>query len=93
MMAHNTSTIQPWNDDWRDEAKKDETEFYIRLCECCNRALDVILMANLMHKYNPSRTAKECFDRTLEWIGGDNNQFDVADKVLSNVKWYQSRVH
>ena len=37
-------------------------------------------MAKLMYKYNKEKaTAEDCLIRMLEWVGGWNNQFMVAD--------------
>ena len=43
-----------WNNDWRDELKKTNEGCYIRLCECRNTRNDIIIMAKLVKKYNPT---------------------------------------
>ena len=82
-----------WNNDWRDELKKTNEGCYIRLCECRNTRNDIIIMAKLVKKYNPTMTAEDCFIYMLEWVGDWNGQFEVTDwtdkefkKALDKVK-------
>lgn len=63
-----------WNDDWREELETDYESCYIRLCECRNTAKDIVLMAQLMYRYNSGRTKKDCLDRMLDWVTDWNNQ-------------------
>ena len=68
-----------WNDDWRDELKKNDYDCYIRLCECRNTRKDVIKMAKLVKVFNPDKPSEECLIRILEWVGDWNGQFGVTD--------------
>ena len=63
-----------WNDDWRDELKED---CWLRLCECNNRKSDIVVIVNLMYKYNHDRTKEECLDRTIEWLTDWNSQIEL----------------
>ena len=63
-----------WNDDWREELKKDNYEAWIRLADCDNRRSDIKLYAKLVCKYNPSKTKEECLDHVIQWITDWNNQ-------------------
>lgn len=63
-----------WNDDWREELKTDNYSVWERLAECRNTKRDIILMAKLNYKYNPSRSKKDCLDRILEWVTAWNSQ-------------------
>ena len=78
-----------WNDSWRDTIP---SAMLTRLAECRNKATDVILMASEMHKYNPERTAEECFVRMFEWVCEWNNQLGVEEQIDANWDWYLSRV-
>lgn len=82
-----------FNENWRGYARDNEPEFYERLEECRNKPLDVVLMANLMHRYNPNKTAEKCFEHALEWVGDWNGQYNVTEKIYNNLEWYLSRVH
>ena len=82
-----------WNNDWRDELEKTNEGCYIRLCECRNTKKDVVTMAKLVKKYNPTMTAEDCLIYMLEWVGDWNGQFEVTDwtdkefkKALDKVK-------
>ena len=82
-----------WDNDWRDELKKTNEGCYIRLCECRNTRNDIIIMAKLVKKYNPTMTAEDCLIYMLEWVGDWNGQFEVTDwtdkefkKALDKVK-------
>ena len=69
-----------WNDNWRSELESVDYLCYIRLCECRNTQKDIITMAKLMYKYNKEKfEPADCLIRMLEWVGGWNNQFSVAD--------------
>ena len=68
-----------WDNDWRDELKKTNEGCYIRLCECRNTRNDIIIMAKLVKKYNPTMTAEDCLIYMLEWVGDWNGQFEVTD--------------
>lgn len=81
-----------WCDNWRTELEEKNYNCYIRLCECRNTINDVVLMARLMWKYNPSMSKSDCLDRMIEWVGDWNNQFSIADKILSNYDEYLSKV-
>lgn len=78
-----------WNDDWRDELKKTDEKAYNRLCECESTKMDLIKMASLMHKYNPTRSKEDCFDRMCEWLCA-NSCFFVLN--ITNYKWYFDRI-
>lgn len=93
MMVYNTDTIQPFNEDWRDYAETNEPEFYERLGECRNKAIDVVLMANIMHRYNPHKSPLQCFEHAVEWVCDWNGQLAVYDKISANMDWYLKRVH
>ena len=75
-----------WNDDWRTELKDSNENCYLRLCECCNRKFDILIIAGLMYKYNQYRTKEECLDRTIEWIIDWNSQVELYP---SDSKEYQ----
>jgi hypothetical protein len=68
-----------WNNDWRDELEKTDYNCYERLCECRNTRKDVIKMAKLVKKYNPSVSAEECLIYMMEWVGDWNGQYMVTD--------------
>lgn len=67
------------NNDWRTELENINYDCYIRLCECRNTRKDIIDMAKLVKKYNPTVDSKECLIYMLEWVGDWNNQYEVAD--------------
>lgn len=85
--------MNEWSDDWREKLKKYNYDCYIRLCECRNKPTDVILMANMMHRSNPNRTAEECFTRMIEWVGDWNSQYEVTEVIYNRYDWYLRRVH
>ena len=91
----NISGVRPisFNENWREYASKNEPEFYERLSDGCNKAIDIVLMANMMHRYNPNKTAEECFEHAIEWVCDWNGQIAVYDKISANMGWYLSRVH
>ena len=68
-----------WNNDWRDELERTNYGCYERLCECRNTRKDVIRMAKLVKKYNPSVSAEECLIYMMEWVGDLNGQYMVTD--------------
>ena len=68
-----------WNDDWRTELEETNYRCYERLCDCRNIRKDIVTITKLMIKYNPTFDKKECLERTLEWIGDWNNQFEITD--------------
>lgn len=69
-----------WNNDWRNELKKKvDNDCYYRLCECRNIRKDVIKMAKLVSKYNPTQPAEECLIYMIEWVGDWNGQYMVTD--------------
>ena len=68
-----------WNNDWRNELKKVDNDCYYRLCECRNTRKDVIKMAKLVSKYNPTQPAEECLIYMIEWVGDWNGQYMVTD--------------
>lgn len=68
-----------WDDSWRQKAETDFTDCFYRLCDCCNVKADIVVIASLMHEYNDHMSAEECFDRTLEWIGDWNGQYNLTD--------------
>ena len=71
---------EKWNDKWRDELERNFESIFDRLCECSNIRNDIKIIAQLMFEYNyENYTAKECLDRTLEWIGDWNGQHCVTD--------------
>lgn len=80
-----------WNDDWREELKKDTYDIWERLADCRNTRTDIKIIAKLMYKYNPSKSKEDCLDRTLEWITEWNNQDnlypddDTYDKILASM--------
>lgn len=65
---------EKWNDDWREELKKDNYEAWIRLADCNNRRSDIKLYAKLIYKYNSNRSKEDCLDRAIEWITDWNSQ-------------------
>lgn len=72
-----------WNDDWRIELEKIDYGCYERLCECRNTKADIYRIARIMCKYNQTTSVEDCLDRTLEWLGDWNNQYDLVDISLS----------
>jgi hypothetical protein len=82
-------TNMEWCDDWRNNIP---SSMLTRLAECRNKATDVITMATEMHKCNPDKTAEECFERMLEWVGDWNGQLNVFEQIDTNWDWYLSRV-
>lgn len=78
-----------YNDDWRNNIS---SEMLDRLAECRNKAMDVVEMASAMHEVNPDKTAEQCFERMLEWVGDWNGQYNITDKIYSNYEWYLKRV-
>lgn len=75
-----------WNNDWRDELEKTDYDCYIRLCDCRNIRKDVIKMAKLVKKYNPTRPAEECLIYMMEWVGDLNGQYMVTDFTTEEYK-------
>lgn len=71
-----------WNDNWREELERDFENVYTRLCECRNTKNDIIIMSRIMYEYNPNKSAEECLDRMIEWVGEWNNQYDLIDTIL-----------
>ena len=69
--------MDKWNDDWREELKKDYEEVWIRLADCRNIRKDIVFIAKMMYKYNPTKSKQDCLDRTLEWITDWNNQSNL----------------
>lgn len=69
--------MNTWNDDWRDELKKDYYDEYERLSNAKSLRRDLKLIAKLMYKYNPNKTKEECLDRTIYWITDLNNQVNL----------------
>ena len=72
-----------WNDDWRIELVETDYDCYERLCECRNTKADIYKIARIMYKYNQTMSVEDCLDRTLEWLGDWNNQYDLVDISLS----------
>ena len=68
-----------WNNDWRDELEKMDYNCYMRLCECRNTRNDVIKIAKLVSKYNPTQPAEECLIYIMEWVGDWNGQYIITD--------------
>ena len=77
-----------WNNDWRDELEKTDNDCYVRLCECRNTRKDLITMACLVQKYNRWTRPENCLIYILEWVGGWNRQFEVAD--LTNEEYEEA---
>lgn len=79
-----------WNDDWREELKRDDYEVWIRLADCRNTANDLRKIAKLMWKYNKSHSKEDCLDRTIEWITDWNNQVSLipSDKEFNSILEY-----
>lgn len=80
-----------WNNDWRDELKENNYAIWERLCECRNTEKDILIMAKLNYKYNPSMGKEECLDRIIEWVTDWNNQYNIDftkqeyDEMLKNM--------
>jgi len=81
-----------WNDDWREELKKDNYDIWERLAEYRNNRKDIIYMAKLMYKYNLDKTKQDCLDRMLEWVTDWNSQAslypgseDEYNKMLASI--------
>lgn len=70
-----------FDDSWRKELERRYEDIYVRLCECRNTIEDIVIMANLMYKYNTDKTEAECLDRMIEWVCDWNNQDYIADKI------------
>lgn len=68
-----------FNDDWRTYLREHYNNAYERLCECRNTRADIKIMARLVKRYNPNKTASECLERILVWVGDWNSQIEVAD--------------
>ena len=66
-----------WNNDWREELKTDNYPVWERLAECRNTKRDIMVMAKLNCKYNPSRSKEDCLDRILEWVTDWNSQVNL----------------
>ena len=75
-----------WNDDWREELEEKDYNCYMRLCECRNTRKDVIKMAKLVGKYNPTQPAEECLIHMMEWVGEWNGQYMVTDFTKGEYK-------
>lgn len=74
-----------WDDSWREELKRTNECCYERLCECRNTKADIKRIAKIMYQYNYEyASAEECLDRTLEWIGIWNSQYDLVDSIVSS---------
>ena len=87
-----------WNNDWRSELEEKDYNCYMRLCECRNTRKDVIKMAKLVGKYNPTQSAEECLIYMMEWVGDWNGQFMVTDftkteykKAISEIEDYVTK--
>ena len=72
-----------WNDDWRIELVETDYDCYERLCECRNTKADIYRIARIMCKYNQTTSVEDCLDRTLEWLGDWNGQYNLVDISLS----------
>jgi hypothetical protein len=70
-----------WNDEWRKELKEKNANCFNRLSDCRSTANDVAIMAKYVHKYNPTVSKKDCFDRMIGWVCDWNNQFELFDKI------------
>jgi hypothetical protein len=38
-------------------------------------------MTKYVHKYNPTVSKEDCFNRMIEWVCDWNNQFELFDKI------------
>lgn len=81
-----------WNDDWREELKRDDPACYQRLCDCKSIKKDLRKIAKLMYKYNVANGKEETLNRTIDWICDWNNQFSLMpddnieyDKLLESM--------
>lgn len=74
------------NNDWRNELEKTNEGCYIRLCECRNTRNDIVIMARLVKKYNPTMEAEDCFIYMLEWVGDLNGQYNITDLTKNEYK-------
>lgn len=70
-----------WNDNWRTELKEKNARCFDRLGDCRSTANDVAIMAKYVHKYNPTISKEDCFNRMIEWVCDWNNQFELFDKI------------
>lgn len=73
-----------WNDEWTKELENINYDCYIRLCDCRNKFNDVIIMFELMCKYNPNKSREECLDRITTWVCDWNSQPELFDKIYKN---------
>lgn len=74
------------NNDWRNELKEKHIDCYNRLCDCRNTRQDILTMAILCVKYNPTIEEEVCLDYIISWVGDWNNQYEVADMPLEEYK-------
>ncbi|MEE3344797.1 MAG: hypothetical protein VZS44_11935 [Bacilli bacterium] len=84
--------MDKWNDDWRDELKNDDYEIWERLAECRNTRKDMIHMAKLVYKYNPSKSKEECLDRILEWVTDWNSQVGLYPETTEEYNDMLNRI-
>lgn len=73
-----------WNDEWTKELKNINYDCYIRLSDCRNKFNDIIIMFELMCKYNPNKSRKECLDRITAWVCDWNSQPELFDTIYKN---------
>ena len=76
--------MEKWNNDWTNELKIINYDCYERLAECRNNKKDLLIMANLVLKYNSNRGNRNCLDRIIEWVTDWNNQFELFDYLDDN---------
>ena len=70
-----------FNDEWRTELKEKNARCFDRLGDCRSTVNDVVIMAKYVHKYNPTISKEDCFNRMIEWVCDWNNQFELFDKI------------
>lgn len=84
--------MEKWCDDWRNKLEKLDDACHTRLCECRNNRNDIVKIASLMHCYNEERTKEECLERTLEWLGDWNGQFELTDLTVTEYTKILNRI-
>ena len=83
-------TPKEWNDNWREELKKNRPSCYDRLCNCNNTKRDLIIIARYIYSYNfKNHTREECLDRAVTWLTSWNNQVEL---IPNNYNWYLERI-
>lgn len=70
--------MSDFNNEWKDELKRDDYETWERLADCINTKQDMRKMIRLVYKHNPNKTVEECVDYIIEWLTDWNSQIELV---------------